>query len=138
MEYVAQEQLRLLDGAITEFTLKHQDLKKQLHIYDLQVQDLEHIIEAVDFNASEGYKLAKKLQQIKRARREVKDNLEVFKCVTTTINFGSLSGVQPKIDKTVKGFEKRGYLVKGLSKSCNPEIIGLLDRSEWKSKSIRR
>jgi Mg2+ and Co2+ transporter CorA len=46
---------------------------------DMQQQDLLHRLEFDTFNASEGYQLAKKLQEVRRLRRELKNDQELLK-----------------------------------------------------------
>lgn len=55
----------------------HENLMQELSIVDTEISDILHAIEFGRFNASEGYKLAKTLQDARNKRREVKSKLEV-------------------------------------------------------------
>ena len=57
-------------------------LYKELSRIDMEIVDIEHKIEMTNFNAYEGFKLAKELQIARRKRREIKDNLEVLCAIT--------------------------------------------------------
>lgn len=55
----------------------HENLMQELSVVDTEISDILHAIEFGRFNASEGYKLAKTLQDARNKRREVKSKLEV-------------------------------------------------------------
>jgi len=55
----------------------HENLMQELSTIDTEISDILHAIEFGRFNASEGYKLAKTLQDARNKRREVKSKLEV-------------------------------------------------------------
>lgn len=52
---------------------------KNLDKVDNETQDLLHEAELTVFNASEGYELAKKIQEVRRRRRELKDKQEILR-----------------------------------------------------------
>lgn len=55
----------------------HENLMQELSVVDTEISDILHAIEFGRFNASEGYKLAKTLQDARNKRREIKSKLEV-------------------------------------------------------------
>lgn len=61
-------------------------LEQQLSESDQEILDLLHYIEFYDFNACEGYKLAKKLKNIRLKRRNAKNQLEAIKIINNTCN----------------------------------------------------
>lgn len=61
--------------AYNELGFREQAMLQQLHEQTKLREDLEHAIENMQFNASEGYKLCKKIQNISRQRRILKKNV---------------------------------------------------------------
>lgn len=57
-----------------------------LSTLDKEQSDVLHMIEFGNFNACEGYKLAKRLQEIRWARRNAKDTIEKIKKSQSTID----------------------------------------------------
>ena len=68
-------------------------LYKELSRVDMEIVDIEHKIEMSNFNAYEGYKLAKEMQNARRKRREIKDNLEVLEAMEAHKSSESLHNV---------------------------------------------
>lgn len=52
------------------------EILKEMQEVDLMEQDLLHMVEFHNFNASEGYNFAKMLQEIRQERRKIKNRLE--------------------------------------------------------------
>lgn len=63
--------------------LNQEELKK----IDSEIQDILHVIELTSFNASDGYKWAKELQRLRKARRMLKDELEQLEKIKDFLNF---------------------------------------------------
>lgn len=57
------------------------ELHEKLKQYELESNDLLHEIELTNFNACEGYILAKKLKEVRQRRREVKNKQEILQYV---------------------------------------------------------
>jgi Mg2+ and Co2+ transporter CorA len=51
---------------------------EEIHKTDCETGDLLHEIELTNFNAYEGYRLAKQLQEVRQRRRELKDTQEIL------------------------------------------------------------
>lgn len=64
-----EEAIELISQLPKRYELNNQHIE----YCDRKMQDLLHKIEFTDFNAFEGYKLAKELQDIRRLRRKYKD-----------------------------------------------------------------
>ena len=59
-----------------------------------QLLDLEHYIEDTNLNARDGYRAYKKLQEIRRRRRLVKERLHIMQCIQTSgIKLESLKAI---------------------------------------------
>lgn len=52
---------------------EYEEAEKNVRFYESEYNDLTHALELTNFNASEGYKLAKELKQNRKNRREAKD-----------------------------------------------------------------
>lgn len=52
--------------------------EEELKKIDEEIQDLLHVIELSNFNARDGYKLAKELQKARKERRRIKDEIELL------------------------------------------------------------
>ena len=57
-------------------------LSHALSEIDKEIVDIEHYIELYPFSACEGYKLAKKIKDLRVKRREIKNELEVIKLIS--------------------------------------------------------
>lgn len=60
-------------------------LLKELSKIDKEVNDLTHVVEFSICNASEGYKIYKKLQESLKKRRKVKDEIAYIKSIATSL-----------------------------------------------------
>ncbi|QOV08365.1 hypothetical protein Kirov_166 [Bacillus phage Kirov] len=115
---------------------------KELHNELLRTQrmqqDVLHIIELLNFNASEGYNFAKMLQIIGRARRKIKDRIEEREVVKELVkkyeeDFKSI------LEKTIVDKEKfdrrqdnRSYRIRELT-----ELEGFNDIIKKKKKELK-
>lgn len=61
------------------------ELKTQQSLLDLKQQDLLHIIEGTSFNASDGYKLAKAIQDCRKQRRLIKNELDTMEVLSKSL-----------------------------------------------------
>lgn len=46
--------------------------------YEKEIMDIEHVLELTNFHASKGYQYAKDIQQVRKRRRELKDEIELL------------------------------------------------------------
>jgi len=71
---------------------------------DMETQDLLHEIELTKFEVQRGYKLCKKLQEVRQRRRKLKEKLEIFGALKDFLD----SNKQLKISlfKTLTSMEK--------------------------------
>jgi len=89
-------------------------LEQQVTVLDQESQDLLHYAELGRFSASEGYKLAKEIQQTRCRRREAKDKLEVMQTAWSRLN-GKLGNIHiineaiGDVRKTLQRKENRYY-----------------------------
>lgn len=77
-------------------------LNEQLSIKDQEISDIRHVIELGNFNASQGYKLAKDMQEALQERRRIKTQLDAV----DMLNSADFSKVQSTRDKLRDDVEK--------------------------------
>ena len=72
--------------ALSEYSEEYDRCKVMLSKYDKELNKVYHDIEEISFNASEGYYLSKKIQELRSKRRVVKEkmyeidrNVEIFR-----------------------------------------------------------
>jgi hypothetical protein len=78
---VLENQIENLDSAlktITNVPVRYRFLNDELALTNARQTDLLHEIENSNFNAYEGYKKAKELQEIRMYRRELKNEIEII------------------------------------------------------------
>ncbi|HHW03390.1 MAG TPA: hypothetical protein GXX35_11400 [Thermoanaerobacterales bacterium] len=80
-------------------------LHQQLQQCDLESSDLLHEIELSKFNACEGYLLAKKLQEVRRRRREIKNTQEILQCIKDFA--GNNKNLAIALYKLIKSMEEK-------------------------------
>lgn len=104
---------KVLNG-IKEDTMK---LRQKVSEYDKSLSNLYHKIEMANFNAAEGYYLAKEMQILLQKRRIVKDEVHrmeyLFKCVSDGALHNKLKQTSNKIDKARKRSKewKQGFKI---------------------------
>lgn len=69
-------------------------LKQELSQVDLYQQDILHIIESTNFNASEGYKLAKMIKDAREKRRVIKNELEPMQSLKSSFIDKNISNLK--------------------------------------------
>lgn len=96
-KYFTSDLLSILNNIETEFVQCSNELSK----YDKMQQDILHKIEDGNFNAAQGYKLAKAIQNIRVQRRIVKNEIEpLIQLKSVTSN--SLKGLVKVEDAIIK------------------------------------
>lgn len=81
-------------------------LKGTLSYYDRREQDLLHEVEDSKYNVCEGYKYYKRLQDLRKERRKVKNEMKKIENLC-------MAGInKPNIDKALRNAEKVGSVVK--------------------------
>lgn len=61
--------------------------REELKKVESEIQDILHIIELTNFDACKGFKWAKELQRLRKARRELKDLIEMLEPIKELIAF---------------------------------------------------
>lgn len=82
-------------------------LEKELEQYEDEQQDIIHAIEFRARNASDGYKMYKKLHELRNNRRKIKDSLLVIEILEDT--FGDKI-TNCFVSDRLKGMKKRKYM----------------------------
>lgn len=60
---------------------RYEEVQKEIKKCELELEDLEHVIELHNFNASKGYQLAKEIQKTRKRRRDLKNELEQLESI---------------------------------------------------------
>lgn len=69
-----------------------------------EVIDLEHVIELTNFNAAEGFKLAKQIQEARQKRRKLKDENEMILSLNRTLS--NMKDHVPQLDQVIGDIRK--------------------------------
>lgn len=95
---------------ISEFTKNIEErrlyLMEKIHEADLDIVDIEHAAEFYSLNASQGYKLYKMLHDIRRKRREYKDELEK---INLSLGTSIRSKNMENLERSIIGLNNRKY-----------------------------
>ena len=75
------DKVGVLEDAIGEAEEHRIELNDKLSMYDLIISDIEHKLEFETLNAAELCKCAKKIQEARRKRRVVKDEIQLLKFI---------------------------------------------------------
>ncbi|MBU5342300.1 hypothetical protein [Caldifermentibacillus hisashii] len=66
---------------------RYDEVKREIKQSELEIEDLEHVLEFSNFNASDGYKLAKELKEVRQRRRTLKNELELLEVIKRLNSF---------------------------------------------------
>lgn len=95
--------IKVFTDIVKDSADREEDLLSQLSKIDRELSDIEHFIEFVDLNGVDGFKVYKKMQALRKVRREIKHRLKIVQ----TINSQS---IDPEVLKRlVKGFDNIYY-----------------------------
>lgn len=103
----------ILSDAVAKLNCRHAELLAELSKYDRQKTDIEHYIEfnAGKFNACDGYKAYKMLQDVLLERRKVKDELEIIQVAMARIaSPEELANIDRKVEELAhRKYEPREF-----------------------------
>lgn len=107
----AKEIAEKLLNYLTEMELEYNNTCKAAIRADKEVQDLLHDMELTNFNACEGYIMAKKMQEVRRRRRVLKDDIETFKILKENTSHipKQIKTIVSKIKQKESDFRLRFY-----------------------------
>lgn len=99
MDDIGQALQRVRD-VFVNYPKRFEENEEGLKRCDQETQDLLHVIEFSNFSASEGYRLARELQEVRRLRREIKNEQEVLQpIVKDFLKYGKIT--DKNISKTI-------------------------------------
>ena len=81
-------------------------LEAQLNLINKSIIDVEHLIEFRNLNACQGYKVYKKLRELRLERRKVKDSLTIVQIFQ---DFVTDDPAKQEIAKRIEGIQERIY-----------------------------
>ena len=127
---VAREQLNLIDGIIAETLLKQEELRALESLLDRKVSDLYHVLEFSNFNAYEGYLIAKRMQDALKERREVKNDLTTLEKVTEVFTEKKLKEAENQIKARENNIKTQIYSCRVLTESTDGDILKIVKRND--------
>ncbi|WP_339179276.1 hypothetical protein [Oceanobacillus sp. FSL W7-1293] len=89
----------LIRDAIRDIPKQYNMNAERIRALEKERIDLLHLIELVDLNAREGYKVYKELQSLQKERRKLKDENELLKHVKQS--FSNMKGQLKHLDKAI-------------------------------------
>lgn len=105
---MALDYLNKIDNIFTEIQTKKEALTSELSKVDLELEDFLHYVEFENFNACQGYKYAKKIQELRQTRRDIKDELAPLSHLHNSITLHT----HPKVKKLSQSIDKNNSRVK--------------------------
>lgn len=81
------------------------ELSEDLAMVDNMEQDVLHLIEFVNFNGAEGYTFSKMIQEIRIARRKIKDRFEERRALRNLITNYEKLGFKMQLSQVLGNFE---------------------------------
>jgi vacuolar-type H+-ATPase subunit I/STV1 len=94
-----EQALQSVKDVYVNYPKRMQQNEEALKKVEKEIQDLLHVIELKPFNASDGYKYAKQLQEARKERRSLKDEAEIFAPVKELLKF--TKPTEKNITKTI-------------------------------------
>lgn len=109
--------LGIVDGLLEAYESAkkaYEDAHQDQEYLEREYTDLNHALELINFNAVEGYKLAKQMQQNRINRREAKNLKEQLKPLVDLLNkhkslFSELKNVHAMMEQIVGTQQQRQY-----------------------------
>lgn len=112
----AKELSDKLLSMFSEVKQTHDEFVKELSTQDKMTSDILHRIELGTFNACEGYKLCKKIKEVRQERRVIKDELEPLKKL-----HGTILTIKSKVQKSNKNIVKMEQNMQ--NRSYTPRVL---------------
>ena len=99
--------LQSVVDALDEIDHSSKQLAEQLSYHDKRKEDILHRIEQMNFNAADGYKVAKELKGALAERRAVKNEMATLCCFKDSLGSQGLS--KKKLTDTISRMKKAGW-----------------------------
>lgn len=109
-----EEELKIFRKVVAEYPKRFKVNKELLHELHQEELDLLHVVELVNLNASDGYKLYKELQTNRQERRKIKDENKLLEPIVSYIkqqkvSTTALNGLIGEIRNRKSTMSARGY-----------------------------
>ena len=95
-----------MGGIIKEAEIRKEELVKQLHKLEDEMQDIEHYIEFQNLNAAQGYKAYKELKVCRINRRRVKNEIAVMNII---LGQNVKKIIENEVRNKIENLDKRTY-----------------------------
>lgn len=80
--------LQAVRDVYINYPKRYETAKEQIKRCELEIEDLEHLMEFTNLNASQGFDMYKQMQKARRERRKLKDELELLEIAKRLNNIG--------------------------------------------------
>ena len=112
--YEFNDMLKQVNTFMTDLPRRIQQVKMEINYYQEELQDLEHYIEFTNLSASQGYKIAKEIKDVRMKRRELKNELEYLEIIEKRMKNAlrhqdGISQVTDGISRTKERISTRTY-----------------------------
>lgn len=115
-----KQKINDLSNTIQTLLSEKDNLVNSLSEVNGKEQDILHYIEFNKFNAAEGYKLSKKLQDIRKERRIIKNKIDIINIIKQDNCYDLIYG---KTLERLDGIENRKYTPRVLNNLFNDKVI---------------
>lgn len=106
MEINLNDTINDIQEKSNEILMEYNLLKQKLKEVENSIEDIEHFGEFYNVSASEGYKLFKKIQDLRRERRQLKNGIELIDKMCD-MNFVQIANGKPT--DIIEAFPNRKY-----------------------------
>jgi len=108
------ESFEMFRDMVREIPDRYHSNNKEITKLQEETQDLLHMIEMVNFNARDGYKLSKALKEVRKRRRELKDENQLLEPIVPLLKkyrneLNNMDKILGEIRKRERLQDVRGY-----------------------------
>ena len=82
------EALQAVRDVYVNYPKRYEEIKDGIKRCELEIEDLEHLMEFAKLNASQGYQMYKAMKEVRKRRRELKNELELLEISKRINNAG--------------------------------------------------
>lgn len=111
-----EETAKFIRNSVRDIPDRYKNNLSTLDSIQNEIQDLMHVMEFTNFNASDGYRLAKDLKDARVKRRELKNENEVMEPLVTAVK--KFRNNLQELDKVIGEIRKIKNLQQSRSYKC--------------------
>ena len=112
--YEFNDMLKQVNTFMTDLPRRIQQVKMEINYCQEELQDLQHYIEFTNLSASQGWKIAKEIKDVRLRRRKLKDELEYLEMIDKRMknvlrHQDGINQVADGINRTTEKISTRTY-----------------------------